>query len=192
MTQIAVKMQLPERAIVAHWFNPAHIIPVVEVVPGQQTSEETTQSTIGLLKRIGKLPVRLRIEIAGFLVNRIQIAIAREVWDMMERGIASAEDIDLAVRGSMGLRLAAIGPLQVADFAGLDVYDRVYANLVPDIRSDTQVPDVVRELVDQGHFGVKTGKGFFDYTPESIAEKREQRDRQFLALVKLLYGNVPG
>jgi 3-hydroxyacyl-CoA dehydrogenase len=185
ITETAANMQRPERAIVTHWFNPPHIVPVVEVVPGKRTSDETTHITQTFLERAGKLPVRLSKEIPGFLVNRVQVAIFREVFDLLDRGVATAEEIDTAIRGSIGLRLAAMGPLQILDFAGLDITGRVYENLVPHVRSDTELPSAVRKLVDQGHFGVKTGKGIYDYTPQSIEEKRTQRDRRFLALAKL-------
>jgi 3-hydroxybutyryl-CoA dehydrogenase len=151
----ADRLQRPERAILTHWFNPPHIVPVVEVVPGRRTTEETTQATVELLRRSGKVPVRLRQEIPGFLVNCVQIAMFREIWDLLDRGIASAEEIDQAIQGSMGLRLAALGPLQIIDFAGWDITGRVYENLIPDLRADTQLPARIRDLLAQEQFGVK-------------------------------------
>ena len=186
ISQTGEKMRQPERAIVTHWFNPPHIVPVVEVVPGARTADETCRETLQLLQQIGKTPVHLRQEIPGFLVNRVQIAMYREIWDLLSRGIAEPEEIDLAIRGSMGFRLAAIGPLQVNDFAGLDVTGRVYENLVTEISSDTTLPTVIRQLVEEGRFGVKTGQGVFEYTPQIIEEKQSQRDRRYLALIKIL------
>ncbi len=188
ITETAARMQRPERAILTHWFNPPHIIPVVEIVAGRKTAPATTQTTLALHERIGKMAIRVDKEIPGFLVNRVQVAIFREVWDLLERGIATAAEIDRAIRGSMGLRLAALGPLNIIDFAGLDITGRVYENLAPDLRSDAALPSTVRELIDQGHFGVKTGKGFFEYPPETVEAKRAERDRLYLALVKLLHG----
>src|SRR6185436_14128210 len=98
------------------------------------------------LKRCGKEAVRINKELPGFLVNRIQVAVMREVWDLVDRGVASAEDIDTAVRGSMGFRLAAIGPLEVHDFGGLDIQTRVFRNLAPEIQSGTDIPEAVRRL----------------------------------------------
>lgn len=187
ITQSAAKMKHPERAIVTHWFNPPHFVPVVEVVPGKRTSTATTRTTLALMTRIGKEAIHIRKEIPGFLVNRFQIAVMREVWDLLDRGIASAEDIDAAVRGTMGFRLAAIGPLEVGDFGGLDVHTAVFRNLAPDIKSDTKIPSIVKKLVEAGHYGVKTGRGFYKYTPKTIAEKRTRRDKLFLTLLKLLY-----
>ena len=186
ITEIAVGMERPERAILTHWFNPPHIVPVVEVVPGKRTSDSTTEATLTLLARVGKTPVRLNQEIPGFLVNRVQVAMYREIWDLLDRGIADPDQIDRAIRGSMGFRLAAIGPLAVNDFAGLDVTCRVYQNLITDMRRDTELPSRVKRLLDEGRFGVKTGAGIYDYTPQSIELERAERDRRYLALVKLL------
>jgi 3-hydroxybutyryl-CoA dehydrogenase len=192
ISQSAARMQRPERAVVTHWFNPPHLVPTVEVVPGPQTSEATTQTTLALLADIGKQPVRLRLELPGFLVNRVQVAVQREVWDLLERGVASAEEIDAAIRGSMGFRLAAVGPLEVHDFGGLDIQTTTYRNLAPDLRSDSAVPDLVQRLVDEGHLGTKTGRGLYDYPPGRVEERRARRDALFLALAKLLDSSAEG
>jgi 3-hydroxybutyryl-CoA dehydrogenase len=187
ISQSATKMKRPERAIVTHWFNPPHIVPVVEVVPGPKTNEATTRTTLALLRSVGKKAIRINEEIPGFLVNRMQIALWREVWDLLDRGIASPEDIDAAICGTLGFRLAAVGQLEVNDFGGLDIHSSVYRNLAPLIRSDTKLPAAVQKLVDAGHYGVKTGKGFYKYTAQSINAKRSRRDKRFLTLLKLFY-----
>lgn len=187
ISQSGAGLARPERAVVTHWFNPPHLVPLVEVVPGPHTSESTTQTSVDLLARIGKQPLRLRKELPGFLVNRIQVAIMREVWDLLDRGVASAPEIDAALRASVGFRMAAVGPLEVHDFGGLDIQTTVFRNLAPEIRSDLEIPTTVRTLVEQGHLGAKTGRGFQDYPPERIVERRERRDELFLALLKLLY-----
>ena len=180
-------MNHPERAILTHYFNPPHIIPIVEIVPGERTEEQVVNKTRILLRQTGKRPIRINKEIPGFLVNRVQTAMYREVWDLLDRGIASAEDIDEAVRGSMGLRLAAVGPLKINDFAGLDVNARSHSLIAPHIRADSDVPDNVQRLVEQGNYGIKTAKGFYDYQPESIRQDLAARDQSYLALVKLLH-----
>jgi 3-hydroxyacyl-CoA dehydrogenase len=187
ISQSGAKLRRPERAIVTHWFNPPHLVPTVEVVPSNRTSEQTTRASLALLKRCGKQAIRLNHELPGFLVNRVQVAVMREVWDLVDRGVASAEDIDAAIRGSMGFRLAAIGPLEVYDFGGLDIQARVFGNLVPEIRSSTAMPETIQRLVAAGHYGTKTGQGFRKYTPRKVAARRTQRDQQFLALLKLFY-----
>ena len=186
LTDIAAQMQNPERAVVTHWFNPPHIVPVVEVVPGAATSGQTLWDTVALMGRLGKEPVQLSREIPGFLVNRVQVAIFREVWDLLDQGIATAEDIDKAIRGTIGFRLALLGPLEVNDFAGLDIVARAFENLVSEIRSDSVLPLRLRKLVEKGHLGVKTGKGIHEYTTQSIEETLARRDGRFLELAKLL------
>ena len=187
ISESASAMQHPDRAILTHWFNPPHIVPVVEVVPGRQTTEMTTKTTYDLLERIGKMAVRIDREIPGFLVNRVQIAMYREVWDLLDRGIASAEEIDRAIRGSMGFRMAALGPLRINDFAGLDVTRRVYENLLPHMRSDAEVPPLIREIVDGGRHGTKCGHGIFEYRGADRRRATAERDRLYLSLLKLLH-----
>jgi 3-hydroxybutyryl-CoA dehydrogenase len=187
MSQMAQGMNHPERAVNTHWFNPAHLTPLVEIIPGESTAPQTTDFALRLHERVGKVAVRINKEVPGHLVNRFQSAMMREVWWMLEQGVASAEDIDRAVVASIGFRLAAIGPMQVCDFAGLDIWRRVHSELVKDIHSGTEIPKLVTELTDAGHLGVKTGHGLFEYTPESADEKRRERDRRFLAILKLFH-----
>jgi len=192
ITQTSSLMKHPERAIVTHYFNPPHIVPIVEVVPGEKTSEETTCTTHQFLSSIGKKAIRINKEIPGFLVNRVQTAMYREIWDLLDQGIASAEDIDEAIRGSMGMRLAAIGPLKVNDFAGLDINMVAYQVMIQHMRGDWEVPAKIQQLVDEGNYGVKTGKGIYDYTPDSIRDEMACRDQRYLAIVKLFHADLPG
>jgi 3-hydroxybutyryl-CoA dehydrogenase len=187
MTDISYRMQSPERAIITHWFNPPHLVPLVEVVLGRNTAEETYRTTNDLLLKIKKVPIRVRQEIPGFLINRIQTAIHREMYSLLEMGAASAEDLDLAVKASLGFRLASIGPLLVRDLAGLDVLCRVEDWLVKEIDSSTEVNKILKDMVARGELGVKTGKGFFEFTPESVAAIIKERDRQFVHRLKHLY-----
>jgi 3-hydroxybutyryl-CoA dehydrogenase len=180
-------LEHPERALVTHWFNPPHLTPVVEVVPGPLTSEAVVQATMQLLARVGKLPIHVRRELPGFLVNRVQVAIQREVWDLLEQGVATRDEIDAAIRGTVGFRFAVMGPLETHDFGGLDIQLATYRNLVGEIRSDTKAPAVLDGLVAQGHLGIKSGRGFYDYPRERLAARRTRRDSLLLKLWKLLY-----
>jgi 3-hydroxybutyryl-CoA dehydrogenase len=181
------------RLVITHWFNPPHIVPTVEVVKGKYTTDATADVAVALLKRIRKVPVKINEDIPGFLVNRIQMAMIREVWDLHERGVASAEDIDKAIKGSVGFRLASIGPLLTADLGGLDLWLKVYENLAPKIRSAKTTPQGVKRLVSQGHHGIKSGKGFYDYAVDfskgELDETVRKRDREFLKRLKDLYWN---
>jgi 3-hydroxybutyryl-CoA dehydrogenase len=187
MTQISSQMEKPDRAIVTHWMNPPYLVPLVEVVPGEKTSEETYKTAHEILVKIKKVPVKVQKEILGFLVNRIQEAMNREVYYLLEIGAASAEDIDRAVVTSLGFRLAFLGPLLVRDLAGLDVTCKVDEILYDELNSSTQVNKMLKGMVDRGEYGAKTGKGFFSYTPESLAELIKERDRRFIHLLKELY-----
>ena len=187
ISQSGARLRRPERAVVTHWFNPPHIVPTVEVVGSPQTNEGTIQATLELLRRSGKLAIRINQELPGFLVNRVQIAVMREVWDLLDRGVASVEDIDAAIQGSMGFRLAALGPLRIHDFGGLDIQTAVFRNLAPQIASGTEVPPKVQAIVDAGHHGFKTGRGFYEYPPEVADQVRSDRDRRYLSLLRLFH-----
>lgn len=187
MTQIARKMKKPERAIVTHWMNPPYLVPLVEVVPGEKTSEATYKTAHEILVKIKKVPVKVQKEILGFLINRIQTAMNREVYYLTEVGAASAEDIDRAVVTSLGFRLAFLGPLLVRDLAGLDVTCKVDETILPELDPSIKANRLLKDMVNRGEYGAKTGKGFFSYTPKSIAEIIEERDRRFIHLLKELY-----
>ena len=169
----------PERLGVAHWFAPPHIIPLVEVVPGPETSPQTVQLTANLMNRLGKRAVVMKAFVPAFIVNRIQHSISREVWEMLEKGWATPEEIDLAIKLSLGIRLPVVGVVQTADFTGLDlIYDIM--------RGGGLVNPLVKEKVDAGHLGVKTSKGVYDYGGRSEAEILKKRDRQYLKLLAFL------
>lgn len=189
--EIGKKVKDRTRLVVTHWFNPPHIVPTVEVVRGPETSDETMETAVSLMERIRKMPVRIQKELPGFLVNRIQTALIREVWDLYAKGVASAEDIDKAVKGTIGFRLASIGPLLTADLGGLDLWLRVYDNLVSEISSSTEAPKVVRDLVAQGHYGIKSGRGFYDYAVDfskvELDEAVRRRDKEFLRRLRDQY-----
>jgi len=185
-----------DRQVITHYFNPPHIVPVVEVVKGDKTSDETVEITCGLLKKAGKFPVRVRRELPGFLVNRVQTAMIREVWSLWEQGVADAEEIDLAIKGSLGFRLASLGPLQICDLGGLDLWYKVNTNLLPQINSSTTPPHSVKEKVDKGELGLKTGKGFYDYSTNYFKKDWDEivikRDQEFIQRLKLLYRSRQG
>jgi 3-hydroxybutyryl-CoA dehydrogenase len=191
LKEIGERVKRKSRLVVTHWFNPPHIVPTVEVVKSEDTSDETADTAYGLMEKIKKSPVKINWEIPGFIVNRIQIAMVREVLSLYKKGVASAADIDRAVRGSMGFRLASIGPLLTIDLAGVKLWRNVCANLLPQIESGTTPPVALDDLVARGNDGIKSGKGFYDYTvdfsEEGLDKAVEQRDQEFLNRLKNLY-----
>jgi len=166
----------PERLVVAHWFAPPHIIPLVEVVPGPKTSQEVVELTANLMKRLGKKTVIMKEFVPAFIVNRIQHSISRAVWEMLEKGWATPEEIDLAIKLSLGIRLPIVGVVQTTDFTGLDlIYDIM--------KGEGSISPLVEEKVKQGHLGVKTSKGVYDYGSRSEVEILKKRDRRYLKLL---------
>ncbi|MBL7172890.1 MAG: 3-hydroxyacyl-CoA dehydrogenase family protein [Desulfobacteraceae bacterium] len=169
----------PERLVVAHWFAPPHIIPLVEVVPGPETSQEVVELTANLMKRLGKKTVIMKEFVPAFIVNRIQHSIAGAVWEMLEKGWATPAEIDLAIKLSLGIRLPVVGVVQTTDFTGLDlIYDIM--------KGRGSVSPLVKEMVDMGHLGVKTSKGLYDYGGRSDVEILKKRDRRYLKLLDYL------
>jgi 3-hydroxybutyryl-CoA dehydrogenase len=169
----------PHRLLVAHWFAPPHIIPLVEVVRGPETALEAVELTANFMKRLGKTPITMEKYIPSFIVNRIQRSISKTVWEMLEMGWATPEQIDLAVKTSLGIRLPIVGVVQSMDFTGLD--------LIADImKGRGGVHPLVAEKVKLGHLGAKTSKGIYDYCGRSEEEILKKRDRQYLKILEQL------
>lgn len=176
-----------DRVVLVHWYNPPHIVPAVEIIRGPHTSDETAQLMYDLLKKSKKLPIRINKEIPGYMLNRIQMAIMREVLYLWQAGIASIEDIDLAVKGSLGFRYASIGPLMTSDLGGQDTFLAVSKYLFPLISDAHVPPEPYAKMVESGNLGLKTGKGFYEHTKEEWDAVIEKRDREFLQRLKQLY-----
>ena len=187
LTEMISEFRRKEQVVIAHWWNPPHIIPVVEIVRGKYTSDQTIDLVYQILTAIGKRPVRILKESLGFLGNRLQFALYREVLACLKEGIASAEDIDTTVKGSFGFRMPTIGPLETSDFGGLDTFLYITEYLFKDLDRSVEPPEILREKVKQEKLGVKTGEGFFLYSPEEKEKRIKERDRQFLQRLKCLY-----
>jgi 3-hydroxybutyryl-CoA dehydrogenase len=187
LTEMTSEFRRKEQVVIAHWWNPPHIIPVVEIVRGKYTSDKTMDLVYQVLTAIGKKPVRILRETLGFLGNRLQFALYREVLACLKEGIASAEDIDTTVKGSFGFRMPTIGPLETSDFGGLDTFLYITEYLFKDLDRSVEPPEILKEKVKQEKLGVKTGEGFFLYPPGKKEERIKERDRQFLQRLKCLY-----
>lgn len=165
-TEIAAAVERKDQFVAANFWNPPLLLPLVEVMPGGQTSEDTVAVTLGLLRRIGKRPIALKREIPGYIGNRLQFALLREAFYLLEEGIAEPEAIDDAVKYSLGRRWGLAGPLESADLGGLDVFYAICGQLYPLLCSTSVAPDLLRRAVEAGRFGVKTGAGLYDWSSE--------------------------
>src|SRR5947208_9586591 len=154
-----------------HWSNPPPLIAIIEGIPGEQTSQATVDSASELVRRFGYHPV-VEKEVAGFVENRILYAILRECLDLVDREIIDPEGLDLNVRWGIGYKLAVIGPMELLDMAGLDIYNAVGSYLNADLSTAGEVSSTIRSLIDEGRLGMKTGGGIYDYTPEQIEQLR--------------------
>lgn len=175
----------PERFIITHYFNPPQIVPVVEIARFEKTDEKVVQITYDLMKEIGKSPVVLKKEITGFIVNRVQVAFLRECFNLIEQGVCTAEDIDIAVKGSMGFKWAFCGPMESQDLAGLQTTQAMVHNIEQELTNTREVPGFLKEMVANEELGIRSNKGFYEYD-DNGAKEIHTRDDNFLDLLKLM------
>ncbi len=186
VTKLAEGLQHPERVIGWHWSNPPHLIPMNEVIPGEQTAPEVTAATEELTRRIGYHPVTLKKEVPGFVENRVLYAIMRECLALVDEGVIDEEGLDLCVKWGIGYKLAVVPPIHLLDMAGLDIYTSVASYLNQSLSDEKGVSKTATDLKDSGRLGIKTGGGFFDYTPDQIKELQQQRAAALVAVRKAL------
>ncbi len=185
ITKIAFGCQHPERVVGMHWSNPPHLIPMIEVIPGENTSQAVVDATCELVRAFAYYPV-VEKEVPGFVENRILYAILRECLDLVDRGVIDPNGLDLNVRWGIGYKLAVIGPMELLDMAGLDIYNAVGSYLNKDLCTSGEISKTIRELLERGRLGMKTGGGIYDYTPEQIEQLRAGRAAKFVAVRKAL------
>lgn len=166
---LAAGMREPSRLVIAHFLNPADTVPLVEVVPGPATPQETVDRMVALLTAAGKTAVPLAQQVEGFIANRLQAALYREAMHLVETGIASPAQVDLAVTAGLGPRWAVAGPFEVMDLGGLDVWRSVTDGLLPTLGDASAAPAMLRERAERGDLGAKTGRGFLEREPEAPA-----------------------
>ncbi len=175
ITEIASKAQNRNRIVGTHFWFPAHLIPLVEVVKGKDTSDETMEITYQFMKKAGKHPIKCLKDVPGFVANRLQHALSREAISIVEHGIADAATVDEAIKQSFGIRLAVLGPIEGADMVGLDLMLALHNTVLKDLEASPNPSPLLKDKVKKGELGVKTGKGFYDnWTPESIKRTRER------------------
>ncbi|MEN6617814.1 MAG: 3-hydroxyacyl-CoA dehydrogenase family protein [Syntrophorhabdus sp.] len=165
-TAIARDLYHPERVIVAHFWNPPQLIPLVEVVPGDKTSRDVVERTMEWVSVLGKKPVRMNRECPGFIGNRLQLALLREALYIVEQGYADAEEVDKAMVYGHGRRLPVTGPFCSADMGGLDIFHNISTYLFKELSSMPEPSRLMQDLVEQGNLGLKSGKGFYDWSSE--------------------------
>ena len=183
-SKLAEATTRPDKVINAHFLNPPFFVPLVEVVPTEETSEETTNTVMDLLAKLGKQPILVKREVPGFVASRLQMAVLREALWLVENDVASAEDVDKAISAGLGRRWATAGVLHVLEVAGWDLISRVAADVFPHL-SNTNDPALLRDMVERGDIGLKVGKGFYDWTPEKAEELRMRIAKGLVEIDKL-------
>lgn len=184
ITQIAEGLAGARRIIGVHYLNPAYLMPPVEVIPGEATAPEVVERMRAALIALGKSPLVVRREVPGFLWNRLQFALVREAFWLVQEGVATMEEVDLAIRQGLGRRWATAGPFASMDLGGLDTFNNVGSYLFPHLSNVDTVPDFLRERIAAGRFGAKSGSGFYDWPDDKLAATVARRNAALLAALR--------
>jgi len=190
ITEIGEHLKRKERLVGTHYWNPPHVVPCVEVTKSNFTSDHAFEIVYNVMKKIKKEPVRVLKDIPGFLGNRLQHAMWREAFSMVEKNIAHPEDIDKVLKYSFGLRSAFIGPCETSDIAGVDLTYVVQKYIFPSLDTSSEPSKALTDRIDKGMLGVKTGQGFHKWTPEKLNLLVNQRDRILLRIIKVIAEEV--
>ena len=184
ITKICARVQGKERFCGMHWFNPSHIVPLIEVINGDETAPETAEAIFEFSKIIGKQPIYVKKDALGFIANRLQAAILREALYIKEQGIGDFSDIDGAMKYGLGFRYACLGPLEVVDQGGLDIHHHIATYLWEDLADDKYPSGIFEALYQEGKYGVESGAGFYDYSGDKADKAIKKRDAMYLAMAK--------
>src|SRR5688572_18166762 len=176
-------LERPQRSAGLHFSVPAHVMLVVEITRGPKTSAATMKKLLGWMESMGKVAVVLNRDVPGMLINRIQHAMYREIYHLIDSGIATAEDIDLAVRFGFGFRYNIVGPVVSRDIHGLPIHLATAKNLLPTLHNGRKPSPTLEKLVAQGHHGVKTGRGFYKWDPKTV-------DARMIEFTRLLESGI--
>ena len=181
--ELVPETRLPN-TLIAHFFAPPHIVPLVEVVRGEKTRSEVMDLMMELLKNAGRTPVRMEKFISGFVINRLYRALGREAFFLIDNGYVTADQLDLAAKVALAPRMMLLGVIQRYDFTGLDIsWNNLQNPDFVDPPIDNQ-PKTLKELTDKGHLGVKTGKGFFDYSGKKLTDILKERDKKLIRVMQ--------
>ncbi|USU21594.1 3-hydroxyacyl-CoA dehydrogenase family protein [Paraburkholderia fungorum] len=173
--QLVAPLRAKERFLIAHFWNPPHMIPLVEVVPGTATAPEVTERTAALMSAIGMEPVVLAKAIPGFVGNRLQFAVLREALNIVRSGAATPDVVDRVMKASLGRRWGIVGPFEGADMGGLDTFLDISTHLMPELAKDEDVLDLLRAQVNAGRVGVRSGAGFYEWDDAHLARVKAGR-----------------
>lgn len=187
ITDIAAKVKHPGRTATTHFWFPGHLVPLVEIVMSQKTEKTIAERLKTILQDWGKAPVIVRKDVPGQLANRILQAVIREATYIVESGLASAEDVDTAIKMGFGIRMPAWGPLEHIDAVGLDLAISVQRSVLPTLFNESGPTNRLEDLVKNGHLGYKTGSGFYDWKKKdmnSLSQTRDQFVMQALRFIK--------
>lgn len=184
ITKIAARVADKSRFCGMHWFNPSHIVPLVEVISGAETAPETLETVYALALAVGKKPIYVKKDAPGFIANRLQAAILREALYIVEQGIGDYADVDGAMKYGLGFRYACLGPCEVVDQGGLDIHHHIATYLWAELCDDKYPSGQFEEIYQAGHYGVKTGRGFYDYSGDKADRAVQARDAMYLAMAQ--------
>lgn len=185
MDTLTEGLKTPERMLGLHYFNPAHIIPAVEIHKNKATTEEAVARTKALMIKTGKKPVVVLKSLPGFIINRLTGAMEREIDNLLDEGVVTPEDLDIAVKASYGFRLSCMGPMEAEDMIGLDTAARVSGNVYKVLSNRTEPSSELLEKVSRGELGIKSGKGWYDYTGQTREQVTNKINRRLLRQLAL-------
>lgn len=183
-SEISAELKYRERFVGTHFWNPGHLIPLVEVVKSDATSDETANTVMEVLAAVGKEPVLCKKDVPGFIANRMQHALWREAISIVENGIADAATVDKAVKYSFGLRLPQLGPIENADMVGLDLTYNIHDYILQHLEDSHKPSPLLTKLREEGKLGFKSGEGFQSWTPEQIAESNAALNEYLVRMLK--------
>jgi 3-hydroxyacyl-CoA dehydrogenase len=186
ISELASMTGRPDKVIGAHWMQPPHVLPLVEIVRGAKTSDETLAITKEVITNMKKVPIVCN-EVPGFIVNRVQGAMLKEACNLVESGICSKEDVDKAWTYHLGLRYSLFGPFEALDSLGIDTWYKCFVYMYDMLKIPWfEPPKLMKEKVDAKEWGLKTGKGFFDYTGQNIDQIIDQRNEMIIQLLQFM------
>lgn len=186
LAPIASSVKSPERFVGLHWMNPAHLMPIVEVIRAPSTSEATVHATCELARRVGKTPIVLNQDIPGFVINRLQYALFREAFMLVRKGVIDPRGIDEALKDGLGLRWSILGPFEHMDLSGLKTVEAVATSLFKQLDHSSAPPAMLTKLVKDGKLGLKTGGGFNGLSRTELQRLAERRDDNLISLLRSL------